>query len=105
MMAPILIAAIDAAAVADPTPATATVTWGALLCHAAGFNGKLNGRRSTLDWKTSSENGSDHSMWKEVPMDSHPVSLLRSMQRVIVVSAPTIGRGPGAGEGAELLSP
>ena len=53
--------ATDAAGVPDLTPATSTVTWGALLpITLLEFNGKLNGSKVDLDWKTSSENGSSH---------------------------------------------
>ena len=54
-------AAIDAAGVADPSPATSTITWGSVLpITLLDFTGKLNGSKVDLLWKTSSESGSDH---------------------------------------------
>ena len=61
VMATYTYAAVDAANVVDPSPATVTITWGAVLpVTLLDFSGKLNGSKVDLNWKTSSENGSDH---------------------------------------------
>ena len=54
-------ASVDAALQADPTPATVTVNWLALLpITSLEFTGKLNGSKVNLNWKTGSEVNSDH---------------------------------------------
>ncbi len=54
-------AAVDAANIADPSPATVIITWGTLLpITLLDFSGKLNGSKVDLYWKTNTENGSDH---------------------------------------------
>jgi hypothetical protein len=54
-------AAMDAAGLFDPTPATVTVNWVTLLpITLLDFNGQLNGTKVNLFWSTSSETNSDH---------------------------------------------
>ena len=52
---------MDAAGLFDPTPATVTVNWGAILpLTLLDFSGKLNGTKVDLNWKTTNENNSSH---------------------------------------------
>ena len=54
-------AAMDAAGMFDPTPATVQVNWVILLpVVLVDFEGKLNGTKVDLFWKTSSESNSSH---------------------------------------------
>ena len=51
----------DAAGLFDPTPATITINWVILLpVTLLDFDGRLNGTRVDLFWRTSSEINSDH---------------------------------------------
>jgi len=54
-------ASMDAAGLYDPTPATVQVNWVTILpVTLLDFNGKLNGSKVDLVWKTSSESNSNH---------------------------------------------
>ena len=54
-------AAIDAAGMADPTPATVQVNWITILpITLLDFDGKLNGTKVDLFWRTSAEINGDH---------------------------------------------
>jgi hypothetical protein len=54
-------ASMDAAGLFDPTAATVTVSWITLVpITLLDFNGKLNGSKVDLTWKTSMESNSDH---------------------------------------------
>ena len=52
---------MDAAGKFDPTPATVTIDWNAVLpITSLEFTGILNGNKVNLNWKTGSEVNSDH---------------------------------------------
>ncbi|MFN8243855.1 MAG: Ig-like domain-containing protein [Ferruginibacter sp.] len=54
-------ASVDAAGLLDPTPATVTITWNAVLpLTLIDFSGKLNGAQVDLNWKTAQEMNTDH---------------------------------------------
>ena len=54
-------AAMDAAGMFDPTPATVTISWLSVLpITSLEFTGKLNGAKVNLNWKTGTETNSDH---------------------------------------------
>ena len=54
-------AAMDAAGMYDPTPATVTISWLSVLpITSLEFTGKLNGTKVNLNWKTGTEVNSDH---------------------------------------------
>ena len=54
-------ASMDAAGLFDPTPATVLVNWAGILpVTLIDFNGKLNGSKVDLFWKTASELNSNH---------------------------------------------
>ena len=61
LMSKFTYAAMDAAGLYDPTPATVTVNWLSILpITSLEFTGKLNGSKVFLNWKTGTEVNSDH---------------------------------------------
>ena len=73
-------ASMDAAGLYDPSPATVTISWTAILpVTLLDFTAKLNGSKVDLNWKTSTESNSDHF---EIERSSDGLNYIRIINNV-----------------------